>query len=166
MTTGAREYIGEQTRVHELAGKLVLPGLHDAHLHPEGVVQPDVCDLQSQAMPLEQLVPFLQELHRALRDRRGRVADRAAVVLRGRESAERALSDARRGARRGIDSKHPIILLGNDGHHGAVNSLALATAVDAKGKKVGLTRETLATVILATTASWSPWTRTVIRAAA
>jgi predicted amidohydrolase YtcJ len=42
-------------------------------------------------------------------------------------------------------SKHPILLLGNDGHHGAVNSLALATALDAEGKRVGLTRETLAT---------------------
>jgi hypothetical protein len=56
----ARNYIGERTRVHELAGRVALPGLHDVHLHPEGVVQPGICDLQSQAMSLEELIPFLQ----------------------------------------------------------------------------------------------------------
>jgi predicted amidohydrolase YtcJ len=55
----AREYIGEQTEIHELGGKLVLPGLHDVHLHPEGVVQPDICDLKSEPMALEEMVPFL-----------------------------------------------------------------------------------------------------------
>ena len=57
---GAQPYIGDQTEVHDLAGRLVLPGLHDTHIHPEGIVQPDICDLQSQPMTLEELAVFLR----------------------------------------------------------------------------------------------------------
>jgi predicted amidohydrolase YtcJ len=141
---GARAYIGENTRVHQLDGKLVLPGLHDVHLHPEGVVQPDICDLQSQALSLEQLVAFLRGCIE-----RYEIADGEWLIVPqwsfavGNQPSERhptlvAALDA-------ASSEHPIFLLGNDGHHGAVNSLALATALDADGKRVGLTRETLAT---------------------
>jgi hypothetical protein len=140
----AREYIGEQTEVHELAGKLVLPGLHDTHLHPEGVVQPDVCDLQSEPMALEKMVPFLKDCIE-----RYEIADGEWLIVpqwsfsNGNQPSERypklvAALDA-------VSTAHPILLVGNDGHHAAVNSQALATAVNAEGKTVGLNRETLAT---------------------
>jgi predicted amidohydrolase YtcJ len=138
-----RKYIGEQTEIHELAGKLVLPGLHDTHLHPEGVVQPDVCDLQSEPMTLEEMVPFLQGCIE-----RYEIADGEWLIVpqwsfsNGNQPSERyptlvAALDA-------ASTTHPILLVGNDGHHAAVNSQTLATAVNAKGKTVGLTRETLA----------------------
>jgi predicted amidohydrolase YtcJ len=140
----ARNYIGEWTRVHELAGRMVLPGLHDVHLHPEDVVQPETCDLKSQAMPLEVLVPFLKGCieHYEISDGEWLIVPQWAFS-EGNQPSERyptlvAALDA-------ASSKHPIILRGNDGHHGAVNSLTLATALDAEGKRVGLTRETLAT---------------------
>jgi predicted amidohydrolase YtcJ len=140
----ARDYVGEQTRVHELGGRLVLPGLHDVHLHPEGVVQPDICDLQSQVLSLEELVPFLQGCLE-----RYEVADGEWLIVPqwafavGNQPSERYPTLV--AALDGASSKHPIMLLGNDGHHAAVNSLALATARDAGGARVGLTRETLAT---------------------
>ena len=140
----AREYIGEQTEIHELGGKLVLPGLHDVHLHPEGVVQPDVCDLKSEPMTLEEMVPFLQGCIE-----RYEIADGEWLIVpqwsfsNGNQPSERyptlvAALDA-------ASTKHPILLVGNDGHHAAVNSQTLATAVNAEGETVGLTRETLAT---------------------
>jgi hypothetical protein len=140
----AREYIGEQTEIHELEGKLVLPGLHDSHLHPEGVVQPDVCDLRSEPMALEEMVPFLQGCIE-----RYEIADGEWLIVpqwsfsNGNQPSERyptlvAALDA-------ASTTHPILLVGNDGHHAAVNSQTLATAVNAEGKTVGLTRETLAT---------------------
>jgi predicted amidohydrolase YtcJ len=140
----AREYIGEQTEIHELEGKLVLPGLHDVHLHPEGVVQPDVCDLKSEPMALEEMVPFLQGCIE-----RYEIADGEWLIVpqwsfsNGNQPSERyptlvAALDA-------ASTTHPILLVGNDGHHAAVNSQTLATAVNAEGKTVGLTRETLAT---------------------
>ena len=140
----AREYIGEQTKIHELGGKLVLPGLHDSHLHPEGVVQPDICDLKSEPMALEEMVPFLQGCIE-----RYEIADGEWLIVpqwafsNGNQPSERyqtlvAALDA-------ASAAHPILLTGNDGHHYAVNSQTLATAVNADGETVGLTRETLAT---------------------
>ncbi|MDW7548924.1 amidohydrolase [Pseudoalteromonas peptidolytica] len=31
---GIQPYIGDNTRVHDLKGKMILPGLHDVHIHP------------------------------------------------------------------------------------------------------------------------------------
>ncbi|HEX9815265.1 MAG TPA: amidohydrolase family protein [Myxococcota bacterium] len=140
----APNYIGEQTEIHELAGKLVLPGLHDAHLHPEGVVQPDVCDLQSKPMTLEELVSFLRGCieHYEIADGEWLIVPQWSFSI-GNQPNERyptlvAALDA-------ASATHPILLVGNDGHHAAVNSRTLATAVNAEGKVVGLSRETLAT---------------------
>jgi len=140
----ARAYIGEQTEIYELAGRLVLPGLHDTHLHPEGVVQPDVCDLQSESMALEELVPFLRGCieRYAIADGEWLIVPQWSFSI-GNQPSERyptlvAALDA-------VSTTHPILLVGNDGHHAAVNSRTLATAVNAEGETVGLTRETLAT---------------------
>lgn len=54
-------YKGADTRMVNLEGRMMMPGLHDAHVHPLGVVQPDICDLASEPMPLAALVGFLQE---------------------------------------------------------------------------------------------------------
>jgi len=46
---GARKYIGEATRQHDLSGKMLLPGFHDAHAHvlaAGGAL--GECDLQDQ----------------------------------------------------------------------------------------------------------------------
>jgi len=43
---GAKRWIGPSTRVIDLAGKMVLPGFHDAHVHPvEGGMGLALCDL-------------------------------------------------------------------------------------------------------------------------
>jgi predicted amidohydrolase YtcJ/quercetin dioxygenase-like cupin family protein len=44
-----------------------------------------------------------------------------------------------------VSTQHPIVLFGNDGHHYAVNSAALARAKNPAGDAVGLTAETLQT---------------------
>jgi predicted amidohydrolase YtcJ len=41
---GAEKLIGPKTQVERLGGKLVLPGLIDAHIHPTGIVKVDACD--------------------------------------------------------------------------------------------------------------------------
>ena len=50
--------------------------------------------------------------------------------------------DAARRAGQGVDEV--AILLGNDGHHGAFNSVGLARAKSRQGKVVGLSKTTLA----------------------
>lgn len=149
LATGSDEaigaYVGPETEIHELDGRMVLPGLHDIHMHVFGIVEPDVCSLRSQAMSLEQMVPYLQECIQRYQLEPGQwlAVDMWNFSEGNQVSASlphlRAALDA-------VSSEHPIILWGNDGHHGAANSLALATAMDAQGNPVGLSAATLSTV--------------------
>jgi predicted amidohydrolase YtcJ len=124
---GAARYVGPQTRVVNLAGKMVLPGFQDAHLHP--------------------LWAGVEQLHCALYDLPTREAYAHAV-------AECAARDPKKewihGAGwdmgffpGGIPTRHeldaavsdrPVFLVSKDGHTAWVNSKALEVA--------GITRET------------------------
>lgn len=136
---------GPGTQVIDLAGRMVLPGLHDTHIHIFGIVEPDVCSFASQAMSLQEMVPFLQQCVRRYELAAGEwlAVDMWNFSEGNQISAElpslRAALDA-------VSTDHPIILWGNDGHHGAANSRALEMAVDAHGNAVGLSAATLATV--------------------
>ena len=48
---GARSYIGDNSKVVDLAGKMMLPGLHDMHIHPMGIIDTGGCDLNSASPP-------------------------------------------------------------------------------------------------------------------
>jgi len=136
---------GPQTQVIDLQGRMLMPGLQDSHMHIFGIVEPDVCSLRSQPMKLVDMVPYLQECvaRYALQPGEWLAVDMWNFAEGNQVSAEfpnmRAALDA-------VSGEHPIILWGNDGHHGAANSLALATARDAQGNVVGLSAETLAGV--------------------
>ncbi len=140
---GAARWRGPSTQVVDLGGKLVLPGLIDAHVHALGVVQPDVCDLKSQSMSLPAMVDFL----RACLDARPLPAGEWMVVpqwnfSQGNEPDERY--STLRAALDAVSTTHPIMLQGNDGHHGAANSLALSRARGPDGKAIGYSGKTLA----------------------
>jgi predicted amidohydrolase YtcJ len=136
---------GPETDVIDLQGRMLLPGLHDAHIHIFGIVEPDVCSLRSQPMKLAEMVPYLQEcvLRYALPPGEWLAVDMWNFAEGNQVSEDypnlRAALDA-------VSAEHPIILWGNDGHHGAVNSRALETARDARGNTVGLSAATLETV--------------------
>jgi hypothetical protein len=135
---------GSDTEVIDLAGRMLLPGLQDAHIHVFGIVEPDACSLRSQPMALADMVPYLQDCieRYAIPPGEWLAVDMWNFSEGNQVSAEyptlRAALDA-------ASDQHPIILWGNDGHHGAANSLALATARDGQGDTVGLSAETLAT---------------------
>lgn len=134
---------GPETDVIDLEGRMVLPGLHDVHIHVFGIVEPDACSLRSQAKSLEQMVPYLQECIERYELEPGEwLAVDMWNFSEGNQTSERlphlcAALDA-------VSTEHPIILWGNDGHHGAVNSLALAQARDDQGNVIGLSAESLA----------------------
>jgi predicted amidohydrolase YtcJ len=141
---GAQAFIGPRTTVEHAGGRLIIPGLVDAHIHPVDIVDLDVCDLASEPKTLKQIVSFVQTCvaHYALAPGQwlrvhqwnptaGNQPDFELTTLRA--ALDRAAP------------KNPVHLLGNDGHHGAFNTLALAKAQNASGRVVGLTRETLAT---------------------
>ena len=139
----AKRWIGPKTKVRRLGGRLVLPGLYDSHIHPVGIVDLDVCDLKSQAKSLQAMTEFVRGCIE-----RYKVPAGAWVHVRqwnfsngnepdGTHPTLRAALDL-------ASSRHPIQLIGNDGHHGAFNSVALARAKDAAGQTVGFSKATLA----------------------
>lgn len=136
---------GPDTEVIDLQGRMLLPGLQDAHIHIFGIVEPDVCSLRSQPMKLDDMVPYLQECVQRYALPPGEwLSVDMWNFAEGNQVSERYPN--LRAALDAVSSDHPIILWGNDGHHGAANSLALATARDAQGNTVGLSAATLATV--------------------
>lgn len=139
----ARAYIGPQTEEIDLAGRLVLPGLHDTHIHPEDAMAVESCNLDNQPLSLAELKDFVG----ACRDRFAPAPGEWLAVeqwnyYNGNEPGE-AFATMRE-ALDAVSRDNPIILLGSDGHHYAANSAALATARAPSGKTVGVTRETLA----------------------
>ena len=140
--TGARAFVGPGTRVHNAAGRLVLPGLYDSHLHPTEIVDLDVCDLKSDAKSLAGMSAFVRGCIDHYRIPAG-----AWVQVRQWNFSVGNQPDATHpNLRAALDlasTSQPIELLGNDGHHGAYNTLALAMASNASGQRVGYSRATL-----------------------
>jgi predicted amidohydrolase YtcJ len=139
----AAEWIGPNTKHESLHGELVLPGLIDSHIHATSIVDLDVCDLKSEPKSLAALSEFV---HGCIK-RYGTTAGEWLSVRQWNFSNGNQPDAAQPTLRVALDlaSKEvPIQLLGNDGHHGAFNSAALARAKNQKGVQVGLSRATLA----------------------
>ncbi len=140
---GAKALIGPRTQVEDGGGRLVLPGLVDAHIHPTGIADLDMCSLESQSISLDAMAPFIQ----ACIKRYGIKPGEWVMVQQWSFSDGNEPSAATPTLRAALDkasTTNPVALLGNDGHHGAFNSLALAKARTADGKAVGFSRATIA----------------------
>ncbi len=138
----AAAYIGDGTDVRDLNGAMVMPGIHDMHIHALGTVEPDMCDLASSSLSLEQLVPVLQACIEKYEIPPGDWL----IVLQWAFSAGNQPSEELPNMRAALDAvsdKHPVFLWGNDGHHGAANSAAFAMAQNESGEVIGLDAETL-----------------------
>ena len=134
-------YIDARTKLYDLGGHMMLPGLHDMHVHATGLAEPSMCNLEGDVKPMEELVPFLK----ACIEREQIPADRWLVVV-GWASGN-APSDRYKNMRMALDAvsdTHPIVLWSS--HSAAFNSTAFAQARDLEGKVVGMNRETLPTV--------------------
>jgi predicted amidohydrolase YtcJ len=141
---GVRAWTGPKTHVINAAGRLVLPGLIDSHIHPTSIVAWDNCDIDDKIMDLPELSAFVRGCIKRYHTPPGQwVSVRQWNYAAGnRPTADfptiRAALDA-------ATRRHPVHLLGDDGHHGGFNSTALAGARNKQGKVVGLSHETLET---------------------
>jgi predicted amidohydrolase YtcJ len=140
----AARWVGPESKVLELKGARVLPGLVDAHIHPLDIVDLDFCDLDSKPLTLRQLSAFVRQCITRYKTAPG---ERLIVHQWSYTAGNQPDGDfpTLRVALDKASSGQQVQLLGNDGHHGAFNSLALASAKNAAGKPVGLSKASLET---------------------
>ncbi len=139
----AKRWIGPHTTVEPLGGRLVLPGLFDSHIHPVAIIPVEGCDLDSHGKTLRELSKFAGDCIAKFK-----VPDGGWLNVHQWNFSDGNQPDAEyRTLREALDKASKTVavqLLGNDGHHGAFNSLGLAKAKNAEGAVVGLSKATLA----------------------
>lgn len=140
--TGALAQVGPATRIVRLGQTRVLPGLVDAHIHPLGIVDFDVCDLHSQSHTLAEIAAIVAGCVRHYGVQPGQWLNVAQWNYTNGNEPDTANPTLRAALDRGAPNS-PVQLLGNDGHHGAFNSAALKLAATPDGRAIGLSGATL-----------------------
>ena len=142
-TEGAKYWSGPRTRRIDLGGARVLPGLSDVHVHALSILDLDVCTLASKPVTFKELSRTVSDCLVRFKTPVGKrlTVHQWNYVAGNQADAElttvRAALDA-------ASTTRQIELLGNDGHHGAFNSLALQSAAPFGGKAIGLSKQSLA----------------------
>ena len=125
---GAKAYIGPQTQVVDLEGRMVLPGMQDVHVHPiSGGIEANGCDLNA-ATNVEEYVATIKKYADEHPDEPWIKGGGWAMSAFGPGAlARKELIDA-------VVPDRPVILWSRDGHTVWANSKALAAA--------GITKDT------------------------
>jgi predicted amidohydrolase YtcJ len=125
---GAKEYIGPQTQVVDLGGRMVLPGMQDVHVHPiSGGIEANACDLNA-VTTVEEYVATIRKYADAHPDQPWIKGGGWLMSAFGPGAlARKELIDA-------VVPDRPVILWSRDGHTTWVNSKALEVA--------GITKDT------------------------
>ena len=130
---GAKKFVGPDTRVVDLGGRMVVPGMFDVHIHALGSgVEKLACDLSEEALlaeygelPHDLVAEYLARVKRCADAR----PDDAWVVGYGWEMD--AFGPGALASRKLLDDivpDRPVYMESTDGHSAWVNSKALETA--------------------------------------
>jgi predicted amidohydrolase YtcJ len=112
------QLIGPKTKVVDLAGKLVLPGMFDTHVHPIiGAVDRSKCSLEGVKATLEALKPVIQACLAKAPGGRDDWFEAVQLDNYGFSATAKDLDT--------IEADRPMALDGNDGHTIWVNSRGL-----------------------------------------
>ncbi len=113
------DYIGQDTTVIELQGKMVLPGFHDSHIHPvSGMLASQTCNLRG----LKGLAAYLQKIAQCDTE------DPGSEWLVGTGWSYANFGDDIRPDKKQLDnitSNRPVAFTSYDGHSVWVNSRAI-----------------------------------------
>ena len=140
---GANAYQTVGSQSVDLKGRMVLPGLHDNHIHLLGTVALDMCDLDGQSVTLDQLADKIKTCLPRYAPGKGSwlVVNQWSPYDGNTPTATHATLLA---ALDVAAPDNPVVLFGVDGHASAYNSQALASAQDQDGNTVGFNDVTLA----------------------
>lgn len=142
--SGVEDFKGRRTNIINLGGKMVMPGIIDTHIHALGVVKPEACDLETQSYSLDEMVPILKDCLVKYNIKPGeRMTVLQWAFSGGNQPSEKY--PTMRAALDAVSTEHSIVLSGDDGHHNAYNSFALAEARDREGNIVPINKDTLQT---------------------
>ncbi len=140
---GALAMKGPLTRIAALGGKRVLPGLVDAHIHPLEIVSTGGCDLENRVLTLAETSAAVAACVAAQKPAPGEWLTVAQWNPYGGNQPDAANPTLRAALDRAAPD-NPVQLMGNDGHHGAFNSKALARARAPDATIIGYSKATLA----------------------
>lgn len=114
-------FIGPQTRIVDLGGKFVMPGLIDAHSHPViGAVNAAKCSLAGVKPSLADITPVIRK---CLAERPGGPDAWLEVVQLYNYGFDASAKDIDT-----VEATRPLAIVGNDGHTMWMNTRALALA--------------------------------------
>ncbi len=124
---GVRRFIGSRTTVRDVHGRMVMPGLHDGHMHPlgggAGLLK---CSLEYLPLTVEQ---FKTRIAKCLADTADKEPDTWLEVISWyQEAMIPAGTTVTKGDLDALSTKRPIIVGSSFGHSTVVNSRALALA--------------------------------------
>ena len=123
---GLTPWMGPQTRIVDLHGKMLLPGFHDAHVHlVGGGIELDECNLNNMTT-LDQVLDAVREFAKRHPEKKWVRGGGWPLTLSGGNPHKELLDK--------VVSDRPVILDAFDGHSSWVNSKALEIA--------GITKET------------------------
>jgi predicted amidohydrolase YtcJ len=124
---GVKAYISHHTKVVDLRGRMVMPGLVDAHDHAiDGGTQLLSCDLDYAPLTVAQ---FQQKIQGCLDNSRGREPDGYLTVTNWyRQAMQPSGTQVSKADLDALSTKRPIVVSSTDGHTQLLNSRALADA--------------------------------------
>ena len=124
---GIQPYIGQQTRVIDLHGKMVMPGLVDAHNHAiSGGMQLLECNLNYAPLTIAQ---FQQKIQACLDKTQSKEPDGYLTVVNwDRQAMQPSGTEVTKADLDVLKTRRPILVQSTDGHSTFGNSRALAMA--------------------------------------
>ena len=129
--TGVQAFIGPQTRIEDLRGRMMMPGLIDGHMHPlAGGHSLLGCNLNYERLTEAQFAARIQSCLNDSRDQEPNgwlaVKNWFQEAMIGNTVMSRAVLDR-------LDTRRPIFILSSFGHTALANSRALTLAhIDAR----------------------------------
>jgi len=140
---GAQMYVGDASVVVDLENRMMLPGLHDTHIHPMGIVDVDVCDFKVVEMNLDALVSSFEDCKATYKYGPNDVI----TAFSWNSYSGNNPTDTYPSMLEALDAvslTQPVYLVGPDGHSGAANSYALNHMKTKSGEAApALTKESL-----------------------